>query len=111
MDSPAGIETACNDQVLENNRCIGPSSMRGYLSELFSQRMLPKKLTVAVQAEKCSPHAHDVESLGCGVSYRRSPACPMRRYITTEDIEAILPERFARVRIEANHLFLFGLAF
>ena len=110
LSSPTRVDTACYYKIFKNDRSVGSPSVGGYLSELLGQWVLPEKLAVAIQTEKRAASTQYVDALGGRIHHGRGPADAVRRDIAAVDVEAVLPDGFACIGIEAHDLLLLGFS-
>src|SRR6185369_2117272 len=88
----------------------GAPTVRGEQSEVFTELAFPQNFSIAIEAEQTTADAEHVDVSRRRISDRRGPADAMWWHVAQVDVEAMFPQEFAGVRVEAHDTFLQRLA-
>ena len=104
--TPAGHDAADDDQVLKYDREVRAAAVGTEQTQPFVQRNVPPRLPgPCIDALEMAAHALGEDAGGLRVARTGRPADARVRDIGQIDIETVLPDRLARLGVEAHDLF------
>ena len=107
LRAEAGVHKTEDDLVFVDNRGVGPSAIAGNAPERFGEGAGPENFSIAAKTEKHSLNAVGVYVAGLGIDDRAGPPGPRPRDIGVEDVKAMFPDEFTRLKIQGEDALLF----
>ena len=112
--APAGHHAADNDEILEDQRHIGPPAVRADHPVFFAHRVRPEGLSgLPVEALKVIAKPQGIDVPGSGIAGDARPAIDalVGGGIGQKDVEHVLPDWLAGGGVDAHDLFAFARRF